>query len=369
VSSLVGQSPRVAMVTPYYRPIIGGITTFVEGLSATLEARGVEVRIWTQHGAPGRSIEKGPEDPVRFILWARRRLREWKPDAIHAHAHWYTLAAGTSLRGPLASRIVFTIHTDLEPSANPFKEWMLHRTLHRSDVVTCLGAGSMERFRARFPLVQTVRLLSPGVRRLASDPESVARARRTLGIEDSAILLCSLSMMVWPRKVRGLSVLLAAMPIIFNRFPNAVLVIVGDGPYRSRLEEQARTLGIEKAARFVGAQDNPGPYISASSLFVYCSYRDVFPQALLEALSLGVPVVANEEVASNLPIDPIEMGVVSVRGTEAAIAESVVSLLEDANRRRELGARGQSVVRSRYSWENVADQAMALYGLPSRQAR
>jgi glycosyltransferase involved in cell wall biosynthesis len=93
-------------------------------------------------------------------------------------------------------------------------------------------------------------------------------------------------------KEKGFDLLLNAMPAVLVRSPNAQLAILGDGPLRTDLTDQAERLGLNGAVHFLGFQPNPWPYFKYADLFVLPSRHEGFPNAMLEALTLGVPVVA-----------------------------------------------------------------------------
>ena len=72
------------------------------------------------------------------------------------------------------------------------------------------------------------------------------------------------------------------------------LVLVGDGDNRERLERLSRDLDIADRVAFVGYQDNPYPYMAGADLFVLSSYYEGLPNVVIEALTLGTPVVATD---------------------------------------------------------------------------
>ncbi|MEL7028217.1 MAG: glycosyltransferase [Pseudomonadota bacterium] len=76
--------------------------------------------------------------------------------------------------------------------------------------------------------------------------------------------------------------------------PNEALVILGEGPDRARLETRARELGVGDRVSFPGYLDNPYPVIAAASLYICSSNAEGFPNALAEAMALGVPVVSTD---------------------------------------------------------------------------
>jgi glycosyltransferase involved in cell wall biosynthesis len=91
---------------------------------------------------------------------------------------------------------------------------------------------------------------------------------------------------------KGFDLLLRAMAAVRRQFPNADLILAGDGPQRTPLESAARALGIEDAVRFAGRVDPPYAYFPGAALFVLSSRHEGMPNALLEAAAAGLPIVA-----------------------------------------------------------------------------
>jgi len=360
---MISATRRIALVTPYYRPIVGGITTFVESLAAGVRARGFDVRIWTRHGDPGPDVEAGPSAPRSFARWARARIARWRPDVVHAQAHWYALAAAFRGRNPIARRTVFTIHTEWSSPRNPIRETALRRLLARADAVTCVSERRMLSLRERFPDLRGVRVVHPGVRALRADPDAVARVVTDFGLSGSEPVLCTVSMMVWPEKVRGLELLVRSLPLIRERHPSATLLIVGEGPLWGRVEDAVGAMHARDHVRLVGAREDPAPFLLASNFSVHCSFQDAFPQSVLESVLLGRTVLINEDSASAFPGDPEDLGLLPVPSTPEGIADGVTRLASDPRYRDTLASKGRLAVADRFSWSKSVDRFVDLYGL------
>lgn len=93
---------------------------------------------------------------------------------------------------------------------------------------------------------------------------------------------------------KGYDVLLDAMPKVLQALPGTRLYILGDGPRLNELTSQSARLGLVDRVQFLGFQDNPWRYFRHADLFVLSSRNDALPNALLEALVLGTPVIATD---------------------------------------------------------------------------
>lgn len=88
--------------------------------------------------------------------------------------------------------------------------------------------------------------------------------------------------------------LIRALRECVKSFPKLKLIILGEGEYREYLEELVRKCNLEQNIHFIGFDSNPNKYIAKSDLFVFPSLYEGFGNALVEAMSLGVPCVATD---------------------------------------------------------------------------
>jgi glycosyltransferase involved in cell wall biosynthesis len=96
------------------------------------------------------------------------------------------------------------------------------------------------------------------------------------------------------RREKAYDVLLQVFASVRKAIPGARLAILGEGPLESDLKHQAAELGLADAVNFAGFLANPWPYVKYADLFVLASRFEGLPNALLEAVALGVPVVATD---------------------------------------------------------------------------
>lgn len=91
---------------------------------------------------------------------------------------------------------------------------------------------------------------------------------------------------------KGFDLLLEAMALVSRSWPNAHLTILGEGLLRGALERQRDALGLGQRVSLVGFQENPFPYYRWADLFVSTSKYEGLPNAMLEAIALGIPALA-----------------------------------------------------------------------------
>jgi glycosyltransferase involved in cell wall biosynthesis len=140
--------------------------------------------------------------------------------------------------------------------------------------------------------------------------------------------------------------------------PETTLLLVGDGPDRSRLESLAREVGVAHRVRFVGpvAQSELSRYYSAADALVLASSREGWPNVLLEAMACGTPVVAARVGGTPEIVTSRAAGVLFEPRTAEALAEAVRGLLEcppgrDDTRRHAEG----------FSWDETTQGQLGLF--------
>ncbi|MEK6852199.1 MAG: glycosyltransferase family 4 protein, partial [Candidatus Thermoplasmatota archaeon] len=327
---------KVAMVTPYWYPIRGGVTTFVAQLSEELRRSfGVEVAVIARQGsAPGATILGGDSRP--FAALATRELERIRPDVVHAHGHWYCLLAAVryAARHPEA-KVVFTLHTEFSPPVR-WVRWYLRRLLSRADFVTAVSADLLERTRRAFRFRTRTRIVRPGVSVTRSGEEEIQAFLRGTGLSGRRPILAFVGPLVYEAKARGVARAIRAMRRIAERHPGAVLAVAGDGSHRPSLERLAAKEAPGLVA-FLGDIPDPVPLLSAADLSVHVSFQEGLPLAVLEAMACGTPVVATPVGGIPEVISDGENGIL-VSGDPDELADRISDLLDAPDARRRLAA-------------------------------
>ncbi|MCI0686895.1 MAG: glycosyltransferase family 4 protein, partial [Sporichthyaceae bacterium] len=220
-------------------------------------------------------------------------------------------------------------------AAVPVARSVLRRIARSVDIVTYLGEYFRVRLDRAMHGLTTLEQLAPGVDTKAFSPSvSGQTVRERHGLADRPVVVC-VSRLV-PRK--GQDVLIRALPLVRRRVPEAVLLVVGGGPYRSTLERLARDTDVGAQVVFTGtvAQSELPAHFAAGDVFAMpCRTRraglDVEGLGIvfLEASATGLPVVVGDSGgAPDAVVDGTTGYVVSGRDV-ASVADRVATLLED----------------------------------------
>jgi glycosyltransferase involved in cell wall biosynthesis len=156
-------------------------------------------------------------------------------------------------------------------------------------------------------------------------------------------------------------VLIDAAPHILHRFPDAQFHIIGDGPERARLESLAAARGLSRAIVFFGHQPDVARRLDEADIFVLPSRSEGFPNAVLEAMAAGLPVVASDIAALRELIEHERTGLLIPSGVPRVLADTVCRLMGDAIFAGQLGEQAASDVRARYSFDRMVGAFESLY--------
>jgi glycosyltransferase involved in cell wall biosynthesis len=186
----------------------------------------------------------------------------------------------------------------------------------------------------------------------ASPDRSIAR--EALGLPVDGVLVGSVARL---DPVKRLDVLLKALAALGG----ARAVIVGYGPQERQLTEMAAELGLNERVRFVGYQQDVWPWLAACDVFVLSSDWEGMPNAVLEAMGAGLPVVAT---AAGGTLDVVVDGVTGLLvppRDATALASALERLIHDPNLRRTMGAAGRRRAQEFFSAQHMVERTQALY--------
>jgi glycosyltransferase involved in cell wall biosynthesis len=163
------------------------------------------------------------------------------------------------------------------------------------------------------------------------------------------------------RKEKGHDVLIDAAPEIMRNFPDARFDIVGGGPELEALQGRARAQGVGDAFTFIGYESNVADRLKEADIFVLPSRNEAFPNAVLEAMSSGLPIVASGVGGILELVDDGRTGLLVTPGDPHALAHSVCRLMGDRALGARLGRGACQEVQGRYSFERMTSAFETIY--------
>ena len=162
---------------------------------------------------------------------------------------------------------------------------------------------------------------------------------------------------------KGVPELVAAFEVILEEEPEAWLLLVGwfdeaeDAlplPLRERILAHPRIL-------LTGMVSDTAEYYRAMEMLVLPTWREGFPNVVLEASATGIPVITTESTGSRDSVVPEVTGLLILPGYPEAICEAVLTLLQNPERRRNMGQAARAWILAHYAEENVLSRTVAFY--------
>jgi glycosyltransferase involved in cell wall biosynthesis len=394
MSRASGSSEKMRVLRIITRLNIGGPSIQAIALTERLAGRGVETRLI--HGRLGTG-----EGDMRYLLTtpaaarqltALRRqiapvhdtialvqvldtLRDFRPQIIHTHM----AKAGTigrvaaSIYNRTASRdarvrVVHTYHGHvLEGYFSPARtraflgvERLLARATDRlvavsprieHELIADYSIGRPDQYR--------VIPLGFDLRRMTAIGDAERRtARAALDLTPDAHVISTAGRLT---AIKRHDLFLDTARLVAERDRRAVFLVAGDGELRSALEQQARDGGIADRVRFLGWRRDLDTLYAASDVFLLTSRNEGTPVALIESLAAAVPGVSTDVGGVRDVIDSDRVGLVAPFGDARALADHVLALTSDPERRRRMGEAGRQTVSARYGLDRLLDDVERLY--------
>jgi glycosyltransferase involved in cell wall biosynthesis len=355
-------------------------------LAEKARKRGLAVTVLPMKNAHDPSILR----PLRRLLSgrapvSRAEAEQW--DVVHTHGMRANLPVRLVTRGLVRSFCLFTtIHSDLRmdyASAWAVRLYPLidRATISAVDTIVCTSDGLRTLLIERgYPAARLITIRSgleaPNASALSAGSEEAATTRFPRpggGLEDdprereaaqSEPRIGTVARLV---PVKDLPLLLEVAAALRRTHPKAVVVIAGDGPERDRLEAMAADSGLSGMVHFVGQVDDARPLMTGLDVYVVTSvFEGGVSLAMLEAMSVGVPVVATAAGGVAEAVVDGVTGYLADRGQArdalaAEMAKRIAGLLDDAALRVRMGAAGARRVREEFTTDRAASLTLRSY--------
>ncbi|MFX0199555.1 MAG: glycosyltransferase [Candidatus Hodarchaeota archaeon] len=160
--------------------------------------------------------------------------------------------------------------------------------------------------------------------------------------------------------IKGHTVLLDAAQRVIRVCPKTGFLLVGEGMLRPKYEQYAKDMGLSYNLVFAGLRRDVPALLSCADISVLPSYSEGFPNALLESMAAGKPIVATKAAGAEI-IRQDETGFLVPTGDPKALAEKILFLLENEHLRRDMGLRGRMIAENTYSIDEMLKSFESIY--------
>lgn len=354
---------------------MGGAERYFSGLLSGLRSAGAWVHVACPPGPMaaefGTHAAAVSEVPMvsPFSPRAARRLaglvRETRPDVVHTHLWNADVLGAVAARSAGGPALLSTVYGEYYLDSLGEKGWSAtrHKALSRTfrGVYRLFDRVLAVSNSVRLDLAGRSGLRVPSERVVVVDPPFASLASEPPGARpgdpEGMVILCLANFF----RVKGQDVLLGALPALFQEFPLARCVFVGDGPERLRIAATAVRMGFADRVKFAGTVPDSKPFLRAASVLVLPSHSEGLPHSILEAWDSGVPIVATRVGGVPEAVRDGVEGVLVRPGDPTALAAAVARVLRDPELGRTLADAGRAVLRSRFGIEAAARRTLAAY--------
>jgi glycosyltransferase involved in cell wall biosynthesis len=300
---------------------------------------------------------------IQSFFKLRSILRSFKIDLIHVFRsrdlNKVAFAVLSMMRRP---KILF----DPQVGIGACKKDPFHKIIYEIvDSVIAVSNDVADGFERNLPIRrEVIRVIHPGVDvdRFKFSQDSREKIRRELGLGDEIVI--GIVSRISPGK--GHEELFNAFKILIEEFDNLKLLVVGGATvgeegYFMEVRKLADKLGISEKVIWAGFRRDVPEILSAIDIFVAPSHAEAFGLALVEAMSVGLPVVASKNAGF---IDIIQDGVNGVffeKGNYFDLADKIKMLLNEPSLSKSIGENASKTAREKFSIKRYFDEIEAIY--------
>lgn len=397
---------RIIAVSNRYLPIIGGAERQLALLSSELKKRGHQIQILTRQISAELPLQELMEDvPIRRLQptglgkLANALIIPRVITYLFAHQNEYDVIHCQSI-GPISIACIISGQILNKPvvlrvagSGNIVRQPVLKKVslytkvirryivspriwrglLNQANTIIVLSQELIEEAASQ-KITAPIHLIPNGVDTnlfFPPAPADTVALRKHLGFSRKNPILFSIGRLVAGKRF---DVLLNAMPQILREYPDCLLIIAGTGAQQiddveEELGQQVKSLGISNHVQFIGAINNVVEYLQAADVFVFPSAKEGMPNAVLEALATGIPIIASRIGGVTDIVDETCADLVPV-GDVDAFAESILSALNKPQETEAKVMRGRQRAEQQFSIQAVADKYETMfYTLVEKQDR
>jgi len=360
-------------------PTTGGSGVVAAELGKGLAARGCKVHFVT-HGLPARlshfdeNIFFHKVDPGEYPLFGqfnpyslsiavkiREVVDQFDLDLVHVHyAIPYATCAflAREMVKPKQVRTITTLHgTDITLVGMMPSYYEIARfSVSVSDAITSVSEFLKEETIKAFRIEKPIRVIPNFVdcNEFRPAPNSSIRKKLAPGGERLVVHASNF------RKVKNIPTVIEVFHEVKKALP-ARLVLIGDGPEKETAERTCSRLGIKDDVTFMGEQEFIADILPVADAFLLPSDHESFGLSALEAMSCGVPVVGSNVGGLHEVIDHGETGFLCDPHDVECMADCLISMFRNEDRRRDMGLKGRERARRNFGKDKIIEQYMDLY--------
>lgn len=293
-------------------------------------------------------VEKYPFD-WNILKHLFSYCRNHKIDIVHSH-EYKTDVMGALLKRKLPVKWVSTFHLAVyETLKLRLYQALAYRFLRKADLIMTVCSQQKDLLEQKKIDSNRIIVLPNGIDTEIFQPnDGSSRMREIWKIPNDQMVVGFMGRL---NKQKNIPLLLEAFGEVLKQEPSIHLMIAGEGPLRGKLERQVAEKGFSQQVHFLGFLTDTVPFYEAIDIFAQASDIEGMPNAVLEAMALGKPVVATAVGGVPELIQDGEEGILVEKGSAEGLARAVLKLIQKAELRKRMGKKGREKVVNRFSFD------------------
>ncbi len=295
------------------------------------------------------------------VAWRLRRLSgAHRVDVLHCHQYSpFVYGAMAAVTRP-GLRVVFTEHGRLSGAAPSRRRTVVNRVLAPiPSVITAVSQELREFMIAEGFPAHRVEVVHNGIDAgVEPTPEARDLARMNLGVTEGDFVVGTAARL---DPVKNLGMALDACAALRARVPNAILVVIGDGPERDMLLDRAGQHD-GKAIRWLGYRQDVRALLPGMDVYLNTSISEGVSVTILEAMAAGIPVVATAVGGTPEVVAPDVTGLLIGNGDASGCARALERLARDRGLRARFGQAGRERMKAHFGVDQMVSRYMTAYG-------
>lgn len=242
----------------------------------------------------------------------------------------------------------------------PFGRWLFRLLDSRVDAFVAVSRAMLEEFAAVGFSQEKCHLISNGVE--LPDTTANDREENWIGLDLPELEEKMVALYVGRlTQHKGVETLVLAWRKVVREYPRAHLLLLGDGTLKEKLAEQVQEMGIAEKVSLLGKVTNVSDFLRVADMFILPSQYEGMPNAILEAMAYGLPVVTSRVSGAQDVIIDNHNGVLADLDSPEKIAKEMLALIASPGKRTTLGRAALQTIEENYSMSVVSGLYIQLY--------
>jgi len=353
---------KIVVITNYWENSEGGgLKKYITNLVSELEDRGLNVNVIYRLGFD-KKRKQGRKNKIMFLFDSFFYLKRIKPAIIQTFGGWYCLLPAVLYKKAYSCKIIGAFHTEPDKKLPSLGRFLMQFLINECDTVTFGSKRLVQKMEEINGFnFKRIEITPAGIRSVIVPENKIEAFIDDFNIKDDAIILLAIGLTALKHKAEGAKLLIQAVKKARIKYPNILLILTREAQYSNELKQFAEDQGISENILFTGDIEDPNVALSIAKIYIHTPLGEGgVPQALLEAMIMGKPIIATS--VGGIP-EAIDNGIngILVEPDFKEIAESIELLLENKELSTNLGNNARNKAEKDFTWDKLANTFIKLY--------